>query len=107
MSRLQAVRPASSAKPDPGTDVPNIKQQEKRMRLAAKQRLRNRQYKSSIKTLFKRFQTSVDEQDRDGATRLFTELTAKIDKAASKGVIHKNNAARKKSRVARVYARLS
>jgi small subunit ribosomal protein S20 len=107
MSRLQAVRLASSAKPDPGKDVPNIKQQEKRMRLAAKQRLRNRQYKSSIKTLFRRFQTSVDEQDREGATRLFTELTAKIDKAASKGVIHKNNAARKKSRVARVYARLS
>ena len=48
--------------------MPNIKQQEKRMRLAAKQRLRNRQYKSSIKTLFKRFQTSVDEQDREGAT---------------------------------------
>lgn len=87
--------------------MPNIKQQEKRMRLAAKQRLRNRQYKSSIRTLFKRFQTSVEEQDREGATHLFTELTAKIDKAASKGVIHKNNAARKKSRVARVYARLS
>ena len=87
--------------------MPNIKQQEKRMRLAAKQRLRNRQYKSSIRTLFKRFQTSVEEHDGESAGLLFTELTAKIDKAASKGVIHKNNAARKKSRVARVYARLS
>ena len=87
--------------------MPNIKQQEKRMRLAAKQRLRNRQYKSSIRTLFKRLQASVEEKDRQGASVLFTELTAKIDKAASKGVIHKNNAARKKSRVARLYARLS
>jgi small subunit ribosomal protein S20 len=87
--------------------VPNIKQQEKRMRLAAKQRLRNRQYKSSIRTLFKRFQVSVEEHDSENASRLFTELTAKIDKAASKGVIHKNNAARKKSRVARAFARLS
>jgi small subunit ribosomal protein S20 len=87
--------------------VPNIKQQEKRMRLAARQRLQNRQYKSAIRTLFKKLQATVDEHDRDRAQQLFGELTAKIDKAATKGVLHKNNAARKKSRVAHLFARLS
>jgi len=87
--------------------VPNIKQQEKRMRLAARERLQNRQYKSTIRTLFKKLQVTVDEHDRDRAQQLFGELTAKIDKAAAKGVLHKNNAARKKSRVARLFARLS
>jgi small subunit ribosomal protein S20 len=87
--------------------VPNIKQQEKRMRLATRQRLRNRQVKSTIKTLFKKLDADVGSNDRDSALTLATELTKSIDKAAAAGVIHKNNAARKKSRVARTLARLS
>ena len=87
--------------------MPNIKQQEKRMRLAARQRLRNRQAKSAIKTLFKRLETGVVDQDREAAASLATELTRQIDKAAAKGILHKNNAARKKSRVAHTLARLS
>jgi small subunit ribosomal protein S20 len=87
--------------------VPNIKQQEKRMRLATRQRLRNRQVKSAIKTLFKKLDADVANNERESATTLATELTKSIDKAAAKGVIHKNNAARKKSRVARTLARLS
>lgn len=87
--------------------MPNIKQQEKRMRLAARERLQNRRYKSAIRTLFKRLQTTVEEHDRERTQQLFTELTSKIDKAVSKGALHKNNAARKKSRVARMLARLS
>jgi len=87
--------------------VPNIKQQEKRMRLAARERLQNRRYKSAIRTLFKRLQTTVEEHDRERTQQLFTELTSKIDKAVSKGALHKNTAARKKSRVARMLARLS
>ena len=87
--------------------MPNIKQQEKRMRLAARERLQNRRYKSAIRTLFKRLQTTVEEHDGERTQQLFTELTSKIDKAVSKGALHKNNAARKKSRVARMLARLS
>jgi small subunit ribosomal protein S20 len=87
--------------------VPNIKQQEKRMRLAARQRLRNRQFTSSISTLFRRLQDCVDEHDLDGATAVAGELTARIDKAVSKGALHRNNAARKKSRAARIVATLS
>ena len=84
--------------------MPNIKQQKKRMRLAARQRLRNRQVKSSIRTLFRRLETSVAEDDAATVTAVAGQLTSSIDKAAAKGVIHKNNAARKKSRVAHIVA---
>jgi small subunit ribosomal protein S20 len=87
--------------------VPNNKQQEKRMRLATKQRLRNRQYKSSIRTLFRKLQESVDAKDAETAESVALQLTSRIDKAASKGVIHRNNAARNKSRVTRIVATLS
>jgi small subunit ribosomal protein S20 len=87
--------------------VANIKQQKKRIRIAARQRLRNRQVKSALRTLFRRFDASVAEGDRETATQLSTLLARRIDKAASKGVIHKNAAARKKSLVARHLAKLS
>ena len=87
--------------------VANIKQQKKRIGIAARQRLRNRQVKSSIKTLFKRFDACVAEGDRDTARQLSTLLGSRLDKAASKGVLHKNTAARKKSLVARHLANLS
>lgn len=113
-SPVRTVVGAVLARPPPAhwhldqrTNVPNNKQQEKRMRLAARQRLRNRQVKSSLKTLFKKFDTSVAEGDRDTALQLSTQLASQIDKAASKGVIHKNAAARRKSLVARHLGKLS
>ncbi len=84
--------------------MPNIKQQKKRMRLAVKQRLRNRQVKSSIHTLFRKLETSLADDDQAATTVVVSQLTSTIDKAAAKGVIHANNAARKKSRVARMVA---
>lgn len=84
--------------------MPNIKQQKKRMRLAVKQRLRNRQVKSSIHTLFRKLETSLADDDQAATTVVAAQLTSTIDKAAAKGVIHANNAARKKSRVARMVA---
>ena len=85
----------------------NIKQQKKRIRLAAKQRLRNRHAKSSLKTLFKRLEEQVAEKQGDEAAKTATFLTSRIDKAAAKGVLHKNNAAHKKSRVEHTLAQLS
>jgi small subunit ribosomal protein S20 len=87
--------------------VPNIKQQKKRMRTAAEARLRNRQQKSVIRTLFKKLETSVAEQDRETAEAVAQQLNSRIDKAAVKGVIHKNNAAHKKARVAHISSGLS
>ena len=85
----------------------NIKQQKKRIRLAAKQRLRNRHAKSSLKTLFKRLEEQVAEKQGDEAAKTATFLTSRIDKAAAKGILHKNNAVHKKSRVAHTLASLS
>ena len=84
--------------------MPNIKQQKKRMRLAAAQRLRNRQAKSSIRTLFRKLEDSLADDDQAATAAVAAKLTSHIDKAAAKGVIHANNAARKKSRVARMVA---
>ncbi|MEZ5126408.1 MAG: 30S ribosomal protein S20 [Thermoleophilia bacterium] len=85
----------------------NIKQQKKRILLAEKQRLRNRHVKSTLKTLFKRLEGQVAEQQSTEATETATLLTKRIDQAAAKGILHKNNAAHKKSRVAHTLARLS
>lgn len=85
----------------------NIKQQKKRIRLAAKQRLRNRHVRSSLKTMFKRLDEQVAEKQGDQAAETARSLTASIDKAAAKGILHKNNAAHKKSRVAHTVARIS
>jgi small subunit ribosomal protein S20 len=87
--------------------VANIKQQKKRIRLATRQRLRNRHAKSTIKTLFKRLDASVEAGEGDTAKTVATTLTKHIDQAAAKGILHKNNAAHKKSRVAHTLARLS
>ena len=85
----------------------NIKQQKKRILLSAKQRLRNRHAKSGLKTLFKRLEEQVGEQQGEQAAETARFLTSRIDKAAAKGILHRNNAAHKKSRVATTMARLS
>ena len=85
----------------------NIKQQKKRILLAEKQRLRNRHVKSTLKTLFKRLEGQVAEHQSTEATETATLLTKRIDQAAAKGILHKHNAAHKKSRVAHTLARLS
>ncbi len=79
----------------------NIKQQKKRILRSEKQRVSNIRYRSTIKTLFKGLEAA--EADDEAATRA-RDLEKLIDKAASKGAIHVNNAARKKSRVARMLA---
>lgn len=80
--------------------MPNIKQQEKRVRSAARERLENLRYRSSIKTLSRRLKAAVEggadvEAEHNALVRV-------IDKAASRGAIHKNAAARKKSQAARL-----
>jgi small subunit ribosomal protein S20 len=76
----------------------NHKSAEKRSRQAKKRRLLNKSTISKIKTLTKRFLNLTDPTD---AEKLFRELTGTIDRAASKGRIHRNNAARRKSALAK------
>lgn len=80
----------------------NIKQQKKRIRRAAAQTERNLRYRSTIKTLFRRLETAVSSGDADRIAEAARKLEHMIDRAAAEGVIHPNNAARKKSRAARM-----
>lgn len=79
--------------------MPNTKSAEKRVRLTRKQTLRNRAIRSSFRTAIKRFEQALQAADIDRARELLQVAIKKIDKAAAKGVIHKNQAARRKSRL--------
>jgi small subunit ribosomal protein S20 len=85
--------------------MPNIKQQEKRVRLAARQRLENLRYRSTIKTLTKRLERAVESDKQDDVSAEHRELVRLIDRAAARGALHKNTAARKKAQAARIAAR--
>jgi small subunit ribosomal protein S20 len=80
----------------------NIKQQKKRVDIAARQRLENLRYRSTIKTLAKRVETAVADGDADAVAAEHRKLVRTIDRAAARGALHKNTAARKKSQAARV-----
>jgi small subunit ribosomal protein S20 len=84
--------------------MPNIRQQEKRVRVAARQRLENLRYRSSVKTLTKRLETAATDGDAERVAAEHLELVRTIDKAAARGAMHKNTAARKKARAARIAA---
>ncbi len=79
----------------------NIKSQLKRIKTNEKARLRNKSVKSSLKTAVRRFRTAVDAGDADTAGTALRDASRALDKAASKGVIHPNQAANKKSAMAR------
>lgn len=83
--------------------MPNIKSAEKRVRTSAVRRARNASAKSALRTSIKRFETALSENDPNVEVYLRSAVRA-LDKAASKGLIHKNTAARKKSRLTRKLA---
>ena len=82
----------------------NIKQQKKRVGIAERQREENLRYRSTVKTLTKRLEAAVAGADADQITAEHRELVRTIDKAASRGALHRNTAARKKARAARLAA---
>ncbi len=82
----------------------NIKQQKKRVRTAARERLENLRYRSTIKTLTRRLQTAVDDGDDARVAEDHRALQQWIDRAAARGAIHRNLAARKKAQAARLLA---
>ncbi len=80
----------------------NIKSQIKRNRQNEKRRLRNRTVRSEINTRSKAALAAADD-DPEAAAEALRQAVKRIDKAASKGVIHKNTAARRKSRLVREF----
>ena len=75
----------------------NIKSQEKRNRTNERRRLRNQSVKSSVRTAIRAFREAAEAGDKEKATDLMLKASRKLDKAAGKGVIHKNQAANRKS----------
>ena len=78
----------------------NIKSQLKRIKTNEKARLRNKSVRSSLKTAVRRFREAADTGERDQAIAALQHASRQLDKAASKGVIHPNQAANKKSAMA-------
>jgi small subunit ribosomal protein S20 len=87
--------------------VANIKSQIKRNRQNEKARLRNKSVKSSLKTVIRKLNEASVSGNTETATTLLREASRQLDKAASKGVIHKNQAANRKSAIAKRIASLS
>ena len=84
----------------------NIKSQIKRIRTNEAARLRNKAVKSELKTHVRRVRDAVSAGDKDAASAALVSATTKLDKAVSKGVIHANQAANRKSALAKQVAAL-
>jgi small subunit ribosomal protein S20 len=94
--------------------VANIKSAIKRVEIAERNRLRNKAYKSAVKTLTKKVLVAADNYKASPSPESLAEIQAKmsaayskIDKAVKKGVLHRNNGANKKSRIAAVVKAVS
>jgi small subunit ribosomal protein S20 len=88
--------------------VANIKSAIKRVQIAERNRLRNKAYTSAVKTLIKKYFAAVEQyaasptpEHMQQVSRSMADAYSKIDKAVKKGVLHANNGARKKSRLAK------
>ncbi|MER6507193.1 MULTISPECIES: 30S ribosomal protein S20 [unclassified Nonomuraea] len=85
----------------------NIKSQIKRNKQNEKARLRNKAVKSSLKTAVRKFREAAEQGDVEQAAALQRVAARQLDKAVSKGVIHKNQAANRKSAIAKQAASLA
>ena len=85
----------------------NIKSQIKRNKQNEKARLRNKAVKSELKTEIRKFREAAESGDAGATNTALRSASRKLDKAASKGVIHKNQAANRKSAIAKRLASLS
>ena len=84
--------------------MPNIRQQEKRVRQASRQRIENLRWRSTAKTLMRRLRDAAEKGDAASLTTAHRELVSWLDKAAARGSLHKNTAARRKAQAARIVA---
>ncbi|HVC87313.1 MAG TPA: 30S ribosomal protein S20 [Gaiellaceae bacterium] len=84
--------------------MPNIKQQKKRVRIAAQERLENLRYRSTIKTFAKQLATTAGAGDAAATDEQHRALVKLIDRAVARGALHRNAGARKKSQAAKLAA---
>ncbi|WP_087117684.1 30S ribosomal protein S20 [Corynebacterium urinipleomorphum] len=84
----------------------NIKQQQKRVLTNEKRRVRNKGIRSAVRTEIRKFNEIVESGDKTAAEAQLRVASRKLDKAVTKGVFHRNNAANKKSNMARALNKL-
>ncbi len=84
--------------------MPNIKQQRRRVEIAARQRAENLRWRSTAKTLFRRLDDAVADGDDAEVATEHRALVRALDRAAARGALHANRAARKKAQAARLVA---
>ena len=87
--------------------MPNIKSASKRVKTSEIRRMRNMAAKSRLKTANRKFKEAVESGNKDQAQPALKELLALLDKAAGKKLIHKNAAARKKSKMQKAFNKLA
>ncbi|MGL5872837.1 MAG: 30S ribosomal protein S20 [Xenococcaceae cyanobacterium] len=92
----------------------NTKSAIKRIQISERNRLRNKAYKSAVKTLMKKYLSAVDayaaeptSENQEAAQTLMSVAYSKIDKAVKRKVLHRNNGARKKARLAKALQRVA
>ena len=87
--------------------MPNINSAKKRVLVTEKKTSQNKAIKSALKTQIKKFLAAVNAGDKEAADKLYPETVSAIDSAASKGILHKNNAANKKAKLAKRLAAIA
>ena len=80
-----------------GKAMPNIKSAKKRVKVIATKTLQNKIFKSQLRTAVKKFLAAVEAGDKEAASELYRLAVKKVDQAVAHGILHKNNAAHKKS----------
>ena len=84
--------------------MPNLKQQKKRVRTSERQRAENVRYRSTVRTLTRKLDDAVTAGDSDGVQAAHRDLVRWLDRAVTRGALHRNTAARRKAQAARLVA---
>ena len=87
--------------------MPNIKSAKKRVLVIKKKTLINQMHKTALKTAVKKFEAAVEANDKENVNALFNNAVKKLDQSVQQGILHKNNAARKKSQLALKLAKMA
>ena len=77
--------------------MPNIKSAKKRVKVISTKTLQNKMFKSQLRTVVKKYNAAVEAGDKAQASELYKLAVKKVDQAVAHGILHKNNAAHKKS----------
>lgn len=79
--------------------MPNLESSKKRMRQNRKRRAHNRAIRSRLRTVVKQANTLIEEGDQEAAEKAVRDAVSELDRAVKKGILHRNNADRRKSRL--------